>query len=49
VWEVGKDTHGNVIQAQGEGITVVDEVYYWIGEDKPNGSPFQNIKCYARH
>jgi hypothetical protein len=36
-----------VVQAHGEGITKVDDTYYWIGEDKTNGSPFQNIKCYA--
>lgn len=44
---VWTDTSGAVIQAHGEGITKVDGTYYWIGEDKTSGSPFQNIKCYA--
>jgi hypothetical protein len=44
---VWTDTSGAVIQAHGEGITKVGGTYYWIGEDKTNGSPFQNIKCYA--
>ncbi|MEV6850358.1 family 43 glycosylhydrolase [Actinoplanes sp. NPDC051411] len=41
------DTSGNVIQAHGGGITKVGSTYYWLGEDKTNGSPFQNIKCYS--
>ncbi|AVT32950.1 hypothetical protein C6361_29745 [Plantactinospora sp. BC1] len=44
VWH---DTSGNVIQAHGGGITKVGNTYYWLGEDKTNGSPFQNIKCYS--
>jgi len=44
---VWTDTAGAVIQAHGEGITKVGSTYYWIGEDKTNGSPFQNIKCYS--
>jgi hypothetical protein len=44
---VWNDTSGNVIQAHGEGITKVGATYYWLGEDKTNGSPFQNIKCYS--
>jgi hypothetical protein len=44
---VWTDTSGNVIQAHGEGITKVGDVYYWLGEDKTGGSPFQNIKCYS--
>jgi len=44
---VWTDTGGGVIQAHGEGITKVGATYYWIGEDKTSGSPFQNIKCYA--
>jgi hypothetical protein len=44
---VWNDTQGNVIQAHGEGITKVDATYYWLGEDKTNGSAFQNVKCYA--
>jgi hypothetical protein len=44
VWH---DTSGNVIQAHGEGIIEVGSTFYWLGEDKTNGSPFQNIKCYS--
>jgi hypothetical protein len=44
---VWTDTAGNVIQAHGEGITKVGDTYYWLGEDKTNGSPFQNVKCYS--
>jgi hypothetical protein len=44
---VWTDTSGGVIQAHGEGITKVGSTYYWIGEDKTAGSPFQNIKCYS--
>jgi len=44
---VWKDTQGNVIQAHGEGIIEVGGTYYWLGEDKTNGSAFQNVKCYS--
>src|SRR4051812_11752407 len=44
---VWTDTAGHAIQAHGEGITKVGGTYYWLGEDKTNGSPFQNIKCYS--
>jgi hypothetical protein len=44
---VWTDTSRNPIQAHGEGITKVGDTYYWLGEDKTNGSPFQNIKCYS--
>jgi glycosyl hydrolase family 43 len=44
---VWNDTQGNVIQAHGEGIIEVDGKYYLLGEDKTNGSAFQNVKCYA--
>jgi hypothetical protein len=44
---VWNDTAGNRIQAHGEGITKVGGTYYWLGEDKTNGSPFQNIRCYS--
>jgi hypothetical protein len=44
---VWTDTSGNTIQAHGEGITKVGDTYYWLGEDKTAGSPFQNIKCYS--
>jgi hypothetical protein len=41
------DTAGNVIQAHGGGLIKVDSTYYWLGEDKTSGSPFQNIRCYS--
>ncbi|GAA3273982.1 ricin-type beta-trefoil lectin domain protein [Dactylosporangium vinaceum] len=44
---VWNDTAGRVIQAHGEGITKVGGTYYWLGEDKTGGSPFQNITCYS--
>jgi hypothetical protein len=44
---VWTDTSGNVIQAHGEGIIKVGDTYYWLGEDKTAGSPFQNIRCYS--
>ncbi len=44
---VWNDTQGKVIQAHGEGILKVGGTYYWLGEDKTNGAPFQNIKCYS--
>lgn len=44
VWH---DTSGNVIQAHGGGLIKVGSTYYWLGEDKTDGSPFQNIKCYS--
>src|SRR5689334_19213965 len=44
---VWTDVSANVIQAHGEGIIKVGSTYYWLGEDKTNGSPFQNIKCYS--
>ncbi|MEO8901109.1 MAG: family 43 glycosylhydrolase [Polyangiaceae bacterium] len=44
---IWKDTQGNVIQAHGEGIIKVGTTYYWLGEDKTNGSAFQNVKCYS--
>ncbi len=44
---VWNDTQGKVIQAHGHGITKVGDTYYWLGEDKTNGSPFQNINCYS--
>ncbi|WP_239133722.1 ricin-type beta-trefoil lectin domain protein [Rugosimonospora africana] len=44
---VWTDTSGKTIQAHGEGITKVGNTYYWLGEDKTSGSPFQNIKCYS--
>jgi hypothetical protein len=44
---VWNDTQGNVIQAHGEGIIEVGGTFYWLGEDKTNGSAFQNVKCYS--
>ena len=44
---VWNDTQGKVIQAHGEGIIKVADTYYWFGEDKTNGAPFQNINCYS--
>jgi hypothetical protein len=44
---IWNDSQGNVIQAHGEGIIAVDGKYYWLGEDKTNGSAFQNVKCYS--
>jgi hypothetical protein len=44
---VWNDSSGSPIEAHGEGITKVGSTYYWLGEDKTNGSPFQNVKCYS--
>jgi hypothetical protein len=44
---VWNDTQGKVIQAHGEGIIKVADTYYWLGEDKTNGAPFQNVNCYS--
>jgi len=44
---VWNDTQGSVVQAHGEGIIKVGGTYYWLGEDKTNGAPFQNVKCYS--
>jgi hypothetical protein len=41
------DTTGHPIQAHGGGMIKVQNTYYWFGEDKTNGSAFQNVKCYA--
>lgn len=38
---------GAHVQAHGAGITKVGNTYYMIGEDKTNGSPFQNVNCYS--
>ncbi|KAI1845153.1 hypothetical protein JX266_008700 [Neoarthrinium moseri] len=38
---------GAHVQAHGAGIIKENNVYYMIGEDKTNGSPFQNINCYS--
>ncbi|MCZ4126011.1 RICIN domain-containing protein [Streptomyces sp. H39-S7] len=41
------DTSGKAIQAHGGGLIKVGSTYYWLGEDKTNGSPFQNVTCYS--
>ncbi|KAI0971586.1 carbohydrate-binding module family 35 protein [Xylaria arbuscula] len=35
------------VQAHGAGIIKVGSTYYLIGEDKTNGSAFQNVNCYS--
>lgn len=44
---VWRDTEGHIIQAHGECIIKVGKTYYWFGEDKTHGSPYQDIPCYA--
>jgi hypothetical protein len=44
---VWNDSQGSVLQAHGEGIIEVNGKYYLLGEDKTNGSAFQNVKCYS--
>nr|UMZ45359.1 hypothetical protein [Paramyrothecium sp.] len=38
---------GRHIQAHGAGIIKVGSTYYLIGEDKTEGTAFQNINCYS--
>ncbi|KAI0101790.1 carbohydrate-binding module family 35 protein [Nemania sp. FL0031] len=38
---------GTHVQAHGAGIIKVGSTYYMIGEDKTNGSAFQNVNCYS--
>ncbi|KAJ2905550.1 hypothetical protein MKZ38_005194 [Zalerion maritima] len=38
---------GEHVQAHGAGIIEVGGTYYMIGEDKTDGSAFQNINCYS--
>ncbi|KAF2266248.1 Arabinanase/levansucrase/invertase [Lojkania enalia] len=38
---------GKHIQAHGGGILQVGNTYYWVGEDKTDGSAFQNVNCYS--
>ncbi|KAI1812353.1 galactan 1,3-beta-galactosidase [Poronia punctata] len=38
---------GKHVQAHGAGVIKVDSTYYLIGEDKTDGSAFQNINCYS--
>lgn len=45
------DTHqtntGEHIQAHGAGVIKEGDTYYLIGEDKTDGSAFQNVNCYS--
>lgn len=38
---------GAHVQAHGAGVIEVGGTYYLIGEDKTNGSAFQNVNCYS--
>jgi hypothetical protein len=38
---------GKHVQAHGAGVTKVGSTYYLIGEDKTDGTAFQNINCYS--
>ncbi|KAK9413100.1 putative Glycosyl hydrolase [Seiridium unicorne] len=38
---------GKHVQAHGAGIFQSGSTYYLIGEDKTNGSAFQNVNCYS--
>ncbi|KAH7401747.1 galactan 1,3-beta-galactosidase [Phaeosphaeria sp. MPI-PUGE-AT-0046c] len=38
---------GQHIQAHGGGILKVGDKWYWVGEDKTNGTAFVNINCYS--
>ncbi|CAO2648754.1 Nn.00g097030.m01.CDS01 [Neocucurbitaria sp. VM-36] len=38
---------GQHIQAHGGGMIKVGEKWYWVGEDKTNGTAFTNINCYS--
>ena len=44
---VFKTNTGKHIQAHGGGVLKVNDTYYWVGEDKTDGSSFQNINCYS--
>lgn len=44
---ITKTNTGKHIQAHGGGVLKVDNTYYLVGEDKTNGSAFQNINCYS--
>ncbi|CAE7205735.1 unnamed protein product, partial [Rhizoctonia solani] len=35
------------IQAHGGGIIKEGSTYYWVGENKLNGSAFQSVNCYS--
>lgn len=38
---------GHHVQAHGGGIIKVGSTFYWVGEDKTDGSAFQNVNCYS--
>ncbi|KAI0394685.1 carbohydrate-binding module family 35 protein [Xylariaceae sp. FL0594] len=38
---------GKHVQAHGAGVIKVGSTYYLIGEDKTDGSAFQNVNCYS--
>ncbi|KAF5022536.1 hypothetical protein F66182_5438 [Fusarium sp. NRRL 66182] len=38
---------GEHVQAHGHGLIEVDGTYYMIGEDKTDGTLFQNVNCYS--
>ncbi|KAF1845590.1 carbohydrate-binding module family 35 protein [Cucurbitaria berberidis CBS 394.84] len=38
---------GQHIQAHGGGMIKVGEKWYWVGEDKTNGTAFINVNCYS--
>ncbi|OSS54079.1 hypothetical protein B5807_01683 [Epicoccum nigrum] len=38
---------GQHIQAHGGGILKVGSTWYWVGEDKTNGTSFINVNCYS--
>ncbi|KAI0134253.1 galactan 1,3-beta-galactosidase [Xylariales sp. AK1849] len=38
---------GTHVQAHGAGVIQVESTYYLIGEDKTDGSAFQNVNCYS--
>ncbi|KAM5354856.1 hypothetical protein ACJ41O_001502 [Fusarium nematophilum] len=38
---------GKHVQAHGHGLIEVDGTYYMIGEDKTDGTVFQNVNCYS--
>lgn len=40
-------TTGQHIQAHGGGIIKVGSTWYWVGENKFNGSAYQSINCYS--
>lgn len=41
-----EQSNGEHVQAHGAGVIKVDNSFYLIGEDKTNGSSFQNVNCY---